>query len=202
MHCYTTKMKIIYIFTIGLLLASCSSKSQNISDKTTTENTMTNTSTSFYDLSVLALNETDTLKMADFKGKKVLLVNVASKCGYTPQYTDLQKLHEQYGDKVQIIGLPCNQFLGQEPGGKEDIAQFCSVNYGVTFPLSSKIKVKGGDQDPIYQWLTKKELNGKDDYKVGWNFNKFLIDENGNLVAHYESGVKPLDAELVAAIEK
>jgi len=195
-------MKIIYIFTIGLLLTSCSSQSQNTSDKTTAENTMTNTSTSFYDLSVLALNETDTLKMADFKGKKVLLVNVASKCGYTPQYTDLQKLHEQYGDKVQIIGLPCNQFLGQEPGGKEDIAQFCSVNYGVTFPLSSKIKVKGGDQDPIYQWLTKKELNGVDDYKVGWNFNKFLIDENGKLIGHYESSVKPLDPDLVAAIEK
>jgi glutathione peroxidase len=202
LHCYTSEMKIIYIFTIGLLLTSCSSQSQNTSDKTTAENTMTNTSTSFYDLSVLALNETDTLKMADFKGKKVLLVNVASKCGYTPQYTDLQKLHEQYGDKVQIIGLPCNQFLGQEPGGKEDIAQFCSVNYGVTFPLSSKIKVKGGDQDPIYQWLTKKELNGVDDYKVGWNFNKFLIDENGKLIGHYESSVKPLDPDLVAAIEK
>jgi len=195
-------MKLLYTFTLGLLLASCSSQSQNTSANSTTENTMTTPTTNFYDLSIFALNETDTLKMADFKGKKVLLVNVASKCGYTPQYADLQKLHEQYGEKVQVIGFPCNQFLGQEPGGKEEIAQFCSANYGVTFPISTKIDVKGKDQDPIYQWLTKKELNGVDNYKVGWNFNKFLIDENGNLIGHYESGVKPLDAELVAAIEK
>lgn len=195
-------MKLIYILTAGLLFASCTSQSQNSTTNTSTENTMNTPTTNFYDLSIPALNETDTLKMADLKGKKILIVNVASKCGYTPQYADLQKLNEQYGDKVQIIGFPCNQFMGQEPGSKEDIAEFCSANYGVTFPITTKIDVKGKDQDPIYQWLTKKELNGKDDYKVGWNFNKFLIDENGNLVAHYESGVKPLDAELIAAIEK
>ncbi|MEY2924963.1 MAG: hypothetical protein RLZZ337_1511 [Bacteroidota bacterium] len=163
---------------------------------------MSTPSTNFYDLSILALNETDTLKMENFKGKKLLIVNVASRCGYTPQYADLQKLNEECGDKVQIIGFPCNQFMGQEPGGKEEIAEFCSANYGVTFPITTKIDVKGGDQHPIYQWLTKRELNGKDNYKVGWNFNKFLIDENGNLVAHYESGVKPLDPQLIAAIEK
>lgn len=160
------------------------------------------TTTSFYDLSVPNLDGTDTIRFANYKGKKILCVNVASKCGYTYQYEDLQKLHEKYADKLVIIGFPCNQFMGQEPGTPEEIETFCKKNYGVTFTLSEKIDVKGDNQHPVYQWLTKKEFNGKDNYTVGWNFNKFLIDENGDLVAHFGSKTKPFDAELVSLIEK
>jgi glutathione peroxidase len=157
---------------------------------------------SFYDLSILNIDGTDTINFADFKGKKILCVNVASKCGYTYQYEDLQKLHEKYADKLVIIGFPCNQFMGQEPGTPEEIESFCQKNYGVTFTLSEKIDVKGDNQHPVYQWLTQKENNGKDNYKVGWNFNKFLLDEEGNLIEHFGSKTKPLDEELVSLIEK
>lgn len=156
----------------------------------------------FHYFSVPSLDESSTLNMGDYKGKKILVVNVASKCGYTPQYEGLQKLQEQYGEQVQIIGFPCNQFMGQEPGGKEEIAAFCKKNYGVTFPLSTKLNVKGKDQHPIYSWLTKKSENGIDDFKVSWNFNKFLIDEEGNLVSHYSSNVAPMSDELLTAITK
>lgn len=157
---------------------------------------------SFYDLKILSLDEEKTLDFSEYKGKKVLCVNVASKCGYTYQYEDLQKLHEKYKDKLVILGFPCNQFMGQEPGTAEEIETFCQKNYGVTFQMTEKIDVKGDNQHPVYQWLTQKENNGKDDYKVGWNFNKFLIDENGNLVAHFGSRTKPFDDELVKLIEQ
>ncbi len=163
---------------------------------------MTTPSSSFYDLNVLSLDEQDTLQMSDYKGKKILIVNVASRCGFTPQYAGLQKLHEKYGDSLQIIGFPCNQFLKQESGTKEDIAEFCSINYGVTFPITTKISVKGSDQHPIYTWLTTKEKNQKDNFTVSWNFNKFLLDETGNLVAHFDSKVKPFDKALIDAIEQ
>lgn len=156
--------------------------------------------TNFYDLKIPTLDEQDTIDFSSFKGKKVLLVNVASKCGYTPQYEGLQKLYETYKDSLVIIGFPCNQFMGQEPGSKEEIADFCSLNYGVEFPLSTKIDVKGSDIHPVYAWLTQKALNGKDDYKVSWNFNKFVIDESGNLVAHFGSNTKPFDTELLDVI--
>lgn len=159
-------------------------------------------SKSFYDLSILNIDETDTIHFADYKGKKILCVNVASKCGYTYQYEDLQKLHEKYADKLVIIGFPCNQFLGQEPGTPEEIETFCKKNYGVTFTLTEKIDVKGDNQHPVYQWLTKKENNGKDNFTVGWNFNKFLLDEEGNLMAHFGSKTKPFDNELISLIEK
>lgn len=133
------------------------------------------------------------------KGKRVLIVNTASKCGYTPQYEGLQELYEQYGgENFTVIGFPCNQFMNQEPGSNSEIASFCKKNYGVSFPIMDKIKVKGDDQHPVYSWLCDKELNGKDDAKVSWNFNKFLVDENGNWVAHYGSRTKPMDEEIVA----
>lgn len=159
------------------------------------------TPTNFYDLSVLSLDEDQTISFSDFKGKKVLLVNVASKCGFTPQYEGLQELHEQYGEDVEIIGLPCNQFMYQEPGDKESIASFCKSNYGVSFALTTKIKVKGSDQHPVYQWLTKKELNGVGDYSVSWNFNKFLVNEQGELIAHFGSKVKPMDDQILSLIK-
>jgi glutathione peroxidase len=127
-------------------------------------------------------------------------VNVASKCGYTPQYADLEKLSQTYKDKLVVIGFPCNQFMGQEPGGEDQIAEFCQKNYGVTFPMTTKVDVKGKSQHEIYQWLTQKSLNGKDDYKVSWNFNKFLLDEEGYLIEHFPSGVNPLDEAITGKL--
>jgi len=140
--------------------------------------------------------------MSAYKGKKIMIVNVASRCGYTSQYTELQALYEKYKNKnFVILGFPCNQFMGQEPGTEEEIQSFCQKNYGVSFPLFSKVEVKGTELHPIYRWLTQKSLNGVEDAKVSWNFNKFLIDEEGNYVVHLESGAKPMDAEITAWIE-
>ena len=121
--------------------------------------------------------------LANLKGKKVLIVNTASKCGLTPQYESLEKLYKEYGgDDFVIVGFPANNFMSQEPGTNEEIATFCQVNYGVTFPMMSKISVKGDDMHPLYVWLTNKEKNGVMDSKVKWNFQKYMIDENGKLV--------------------
>lgn len=154
----------------------------------------------FHDFSIQKLNSEETINFADFKGKKILVVNVASECGYTPQYEDLQEFYKQYGNKVVVVGFPCNQFGGQEPGTELQIQQFCKANFGVSFPMTTKIDVKGKNQHPIYQWLTQKELNGKGDFGVSWNFNKFLIDENGNLVDHFGSGINPFDEDILEKI--
>ncbi|WP_199856320.1 glutathione peroxidase [Lunatibacter salilacus] len=135
-----------------------------------------------------------------YKGKKLLLVNVASKCGYTPQYADLQELNEKYGDKLTILAFPANNFGGQEPGTSEDIKEFCTANYGVTFQLFEKISVKGVDKHPLYRWLSDKDLNGWNDAEPSWNFCKYLINEEGELVKFFPSSVKPLDNELVSLI--
>lgn len=155
---------------------------------------------SFYELTVESI-EGEPMKMADFAGKYVLCVNVASKCGFTPQYKPLQELYERYQDKLVVIGFPCNQFLGQEPGTEEEIAQFCEARFGVTFPLTEKIKVKGSDQHPIYSWLTTKELNGVADAKVGWNFTKFLISPEGQWLATFASKVDPLSEEITSYLK-
>jgi len=141
------------------------------------------------------------LSLASFKGKKILIVNTASKCGYTPQYESLEKVYEQYKDKLVIIGFPCNQFGGQEAGTNEEIADFCKKNYGVSFPLADKIDVKGSNAAPIYQWLTQKSKNGILDASISWNFNKFLIDENGKMMAYFPSNVKP-DSEYILSYLK
>ncbi|MCB0566489.1 MAG: glutathione peroxidase [Phaeodactylibacter sp.] len=151
---------------------------------------------SFHDLTVTGIDGKE-IQMKDFKDKFVMCVNVASKCGFTPQYKSLQALYEQYQDKLVIIGFPSNQFLMQEPGSEEEIATFCEINYGVTFPLTEKIKVKGGGQHPVYSWLTQKELNGVADAKVSWNFNKFLISPAGEWLAHFPSKVGPMSEEVV-----
>lgn len=132
-----------------------------------------------------------------FKGKKLLLVNVASKCGFTPQYEDLQKLHEKYKDRLTVIGLPCNQFKEQEPGTNAEIKEFCSLNYGVTFLITEKIDVKGENQHPIYKWLTNKSQNGLTDSTVKWNFQKYLLDEEGRMIDFYYSITKPLSENIV-----
>lgn len=161
----------------------------------------TNTTTSIYDFQIRALDSEEVINLQDFKGKKILIVNVASKCGFTYQYEDLEKLYQQYNDKLVVIGFPCNQFLGQEPGNEEKIANFCSTTYGVTFPMAQKIDVKGKNAHPIYQWLTSKDKNGKDNYKISWNFNKFLLDEEGSIIAHFPSSVKPLDKAITSLID-
>ena len=141
------------------------------------------------------------IDLSKYKGKKIMVVNTASQCGYTPQYASLQKVYSQYKDILVIIGFPCNQFGGQEPGTNAEIVEFCEKNYGVTFPLADKVDVKGADQSSIYQWLTQKAKNGVLDATIGWNFNKFLLDENGKMLAYFPSNVKP-DSDAVLSYLK
>lgn len=143
-----------------------------------------------------------TFDFATLKGKKILIVNTASKCGYTPQYKDLEALYEKYKNKnFVIVGFPANNFLWQEPGTNAEIATFCQKNYGVTFPMMGKISVKGKDMHEVYKFLTQKKLNGVLDSKVQWNFQKYLINEKGELEQMYLSGVEPTDAKIVNWIE-
>ncbi|WNH14421.1 glutathione peroxidase [Thalassobellus suaedae] len=150
---------------------------------------------SIYDIKINGLNGSE-IDLSTFKGKHILFVNVASKCGFTGQYEDLQKLYNTYQDKLMVIGVPCNQFGNQEPGTEKDIQTFCKLNYGVTFLMTEKIEVKGKNQHPLYQWLTKKVKNGKTDSSVKWNFQKYLIDTQGNLVNYYFSSTKPLSDKI------
>jgi len=155
---------------------------------------------SFYDLEVKGLLEGE-LKMSDFDGKYVMIVNVASKCGYTPQYEDLQMLSERFEEKLVIIGFPCNQFGKQEPGSASEIMEFCSSNYEVSFPMAEKVDVKGSDQHPIYAWITAQTLDGEEVSSPKWNFHKYLIDPNGVLIGSFKSGVNPMDEEITGLIE-
>lgn len=151
----------------------------------------------FHDLSAKTI-EGATYDFAKLKGKRVLIVNTASRCGFTPQYADLEQLHKQFGDDdFVVLGFPCNQFGFQEPGSAGDIASFCKKNYAVSFQMMEKVDVRGSDAHPVYQWLCDKARNGVEDHKVAWNFHKFLVDEEGRLVASLRSGVGPLDDVIV-----
>ena len=151
---------------------------------------------SFYNLEALTLDG-EKFDFESLKGKRVLIVNTASKCGFTRQYEGLEKLNQNTNsDEFVILGFPCNNFGGQEPGSSEDIASFCSKNYGVTFQMMNKVDVKGNNQHPVYQWLCQAEKNGVSDNKVMWNFHKFLINENGELTSSLRSGVGPMDNEI------
>lgn len=156
--------------------------------------------TSIYDLSFDDISG-NKVNLSDFKGKKIMFVNTASECGFTGQYAELQELHEKYGDKLVLIGFPCDQFGGQEPGSESEIQSFCKKNYGVTFLMASKIDVKGANQHPVYQWLTSKDQNGVDNSTVMWNFEKFIVDENGNLVDHFKSPVTPMSDKIISIID-
>ncbi|OXV05102.1 hypothetical protein Egran_07130 [Elaphomyces granulatus] len=155
--------------------------------------------TSIYDFKVEGLDG-NTIDFASFKGKKILIVNTASQCGYTPQYEGLEKLYEQYKDKLVIVGFPANNFGAQEPGSNEEIKTFCKKNYGVTFPMAAKISVKGDDTAPIYKWLTSKAENGVLDATITWNFNKFLLDESGHLLNYFSSKVTPMSEEITSKL--
>ncbi|MFK7811157.1 MAG: glutathione peroxidase [Maribacter sp.] len=136
------------------------------------------------------------ISLSDFKGKYILFVNVASKCGFTPQYKELQELQNTYSNRLIVVGVPCNQFANQESGDAEQIQSFCKRNFGVTFPLTEKIHVKGYRQHPLYHWLTKKDLNGKSNSSVKWNFQKYLINDKGELVDFFYSVTKPNSSKI------
>jgi glutathione peroxidase len=155
---------------------------------------------SFYEFKMPALAGSETIELSRYKGKKVVILNVASKCGYTPQYTDWQKFHEQYGEKIVVLGFPANNFGSQEPGSDSEIGAFCQKNYGVTFQMFSKVDVTGDKQHPLFKWLSTKSLNGWNDKAPSWNFCKYVIDENGKLTHFFASGIKPTDAEFKKAV--
>ena len=153
-----------------------------------------------YNLSVKDIN-LNSVDFSSYKGKTLLIVNVASKCGFTPQYKDLQNLSDKYKDQgLEVLGFPCNQFGGQEPGAAIEIETFCRLNFGVDFPLTTKIKVKGKEQHELYQWLTKKAKNGKKNSSVKWNFQKYLIDENGIFIDVFYSMTKPMSKKITKLI--
>ena len=152
---------------------------------------------SLYDVEINSL-QGQPINLSEFEGKYILFVNVASKCGFTSQYKDLQKLYENYMDKLVVIGVPCNQFGNQEPGTSHEITQFCELNYGVTFLMTEKIDVKGSNQHPLYKWLTTRALNGKANSSVKWNFQKYLIDENGEFLDYFYSITKPLNSRITS----
>lgn len=176
-------ISLTYLFTNGFLKENSSLKSNSI-----------------HRFKVTALDGSE-IDFSDFKGKKILIVNTASKCGLTPQYEGLEKLYEKYQDKLVVVGFPSNDFLFQEPGENKEIEEFCRLNYGVSFPMAAKIEVKGNNQAPIYQWLTNKNLNGKESSAIKWNFQKYFLDEKGQLIKHFSPKTDPEDSEIIKLIE-
>lgn len=156
---------------------------------------------SVYDFEFKTL-QGEEIVLSNYKGRKMLIVNTASECGYTPQYKELQELYDKHGDKLVVLAFPANNFGGQEPGTSQEIATFCEKNYGVTFPVFEKISVAGDDMHPFYKFLSTKELNGVTDEKPTWNFCKYLIDENGRVQAFFNSKVTPMSNEMLTAIHQ
>ncbi|TVP53900.1 MAG: glutathione peroxidase [Mongoliibacter sp.] len=189
--------KILFLMT--LIAFACTSSAVKENSKAATNPNKEIMEKSIYDFKINDIdgNEVD---FSQYKGKKLLLVNVASKCGYTPQYADLQELNEKHGDKITIIGFPANNFGGQEPGSNDEIKQFCSENYGVTFKMMDKVSVKGVDKHPLYRWLSDKDLNGWNDKEPSWNFCKYLISEEGELLKFFPSSVNPTSDEIISLI--
>ncbi|APZ44867.1 glutathione peroxidase [Polaribacter reichenbachii] len=151
--------------------------------------------TDIYNIEMNSL-QNNPIQLSDFKGKYILFVNVASKCGFTPQYKDLETLSQEFKDKLVVIGVPCNQFGKQEPGEANEIEEFCEVNYGVSFLITEKVDVKGINQHPLYSWLTNKDFNGKKSSSVKWNFQKYLVSPEGKLIDYYFSITKPLSSKI------
>ncbi|MFN3968915.1 glutathione peroxidase [Flavobacterium sp.] len=198
--------KIILLSCSVLLLWSCQSNAQPNSDTNSTENNKEmNTAVkaeTIYQFKVKDLYGQE-FDFASLKGKKILIVNTASECGLTPQYKDLEAIYKKYKDKnFVIIGFPANNFGAQEPGSNEQIAQFCEMNYGVTFPMMGKVSVKGDDKSEVYQFLTQKSKNGLQDSEVEWNFQKYLINEQGELVKVLSPRVLPTDVAIVGWINE
>jgi len=192
-------IKIIYYLIPVLILVSISFL-YSFFDRSTKID-LKDFSKSIYDYNLISIDG-DSISISEYKGKKILIVNVASWWGHTPQYAGLQTLYEKYKNDLVVLGFPANDFL-QEPGKNSKIKSFCSTKYGVTFPMFEKTNVKKSDnQNPLYVWLSNKELNGWNDKSPSWNFCKYLIDENGNLVKIFSSKVKPSDDEIVQYLNK
>jgi glutathione peroxidase len=155
---------------------------------------------SFYEFKMPSLVGAESIDFSKYKGKKIVILNTASKCGYTSQYEDWQKFHELHGDKIVVLGFPANNFGAQEPGTSDEIATFCKKNYGVTFQMFAKIDVTGANQHPLYKWLSDKTLNGWNEKAPTWNFCKYVINEQGQLTNFFASGVKPSDADFKKAV--
>ncbi len=188
--------KIILAFAL-VLFVSCQNQAQNQSATKASKATATMASANLHQFKVTDL-EGNEFDMASLKGKKVMIVNTASKCGLTPQYKDLQALYEKYSSaNFVIVGFPANNFMSQEPGTNEEIGAFCQQNYGVTFPMMGKISVKGSDTAPVYAFLTQKAKNGLKDSEVEWNFQKYLVNENGELEKVISPRTKPNDQEII-----
>lgn len=185
----------IFVVLIALTIAVASANKNEMERNSST----INQAKSFYDFEMKSIDGT-LIHFKKFKGKKVLLVNVASECGYTPQYKDLQLLHEKYGKKLIVLGFPSNNFGGQEPGTNVEIKQFCTKNYGVTFILFEKVSVKGEDQCELYKWLSSKESNGWNDLEPSWNFCKYLINEKGELIKYFPSSINPMSKEITSLL--
>ena len=187
-------MKRIFILLLsaGAFLQSCKNQKNDISQTKTSEKKMNKT---IFDYKVESL-EGKEINFADFKGKKILIVNTASECGFTPQYADLEELSKKYANNLVVVGFPANNFGGQEPGSNAEIGSFCEKNFGVTFPMAAKVSVKGNDIAPIFQFLTEKDLNGVKNTAILWNFTKFLVDENGNLIDSFISTTKPTSESI------
>jgi glutathione peroxidase len=189
----------IKVFAISAALLGCMANSSTKDIVTPVSGQQPVAAKSIYDFKVEGL-EGGTIDFSAYKGKKILVVNTASNCGYTPQYKELEALYKKYKETLVIVGFPANNFGGQEPGSNIEIKAFCEKNYGVTFPMAAKVSVKGDDMAPIYQWLTQKSQNGVLDAEIKWNFNKFLIDENGKMVAYFPSKVSPVSEEITSQL--
>jgi glutathione peroxidase len=177
----------VTVITVGIIAT--------LSEKFSSDKGKKPVSETIYDFKVKSLTGKE-IDFSQYKGKYIMIVNTASKCGYTPQYSDLQKLHEQYGQKVAVLGFPANNFLWQEPGSNQEIEEFCQVNYGVGFQMFEKISVKGDDKHPLYAWLEAK--TGK---SPSWNFCKYLVNPEGEVLAYYPSKTNPLDKEILDQIK-
>ena len=192
--------KLVTLFSVVALFFSCQNQAQKKETTATTKTTPMAKET-IYQFKVEDLSG-NTFDFSTLKGKKILVVNTASECGLTPQYEQLQAIYEKYKDKnFVIVGFPANNFGAQEPGTNQEIATFCQQNFGVSFPMMAKISVKGGDMHPVYQFLTQKAKNGLQDSEVQWNFQKYLINENGELAKVVSPRTLPTDAEITNWIE-
>lgn len=163
--------------------------------------TTSNAQESIYDVAINDISG-NPIDLNAFKGKHILFVNVASECGFTPQYAGLEELHKQFKEGLVVIGLPCNQFGGQEKGTEKEIQQFCSKNFGVSFLLTEKIEVKGEGIHPLYKWLTDKKINGKSSSSVKWNFQKYIVDEKGEFVNYFYSTTKPMSSKITSILKQ
>ncbi|WP_406566855.1 glutathione peroxidase [Dyadobacter helix] len=178
---------------IGFLFADKSATLTRPADTVAVKQTL-------YDFKVKSLVGSKTVDLSKYKGKKVVVMNVASKCGFTKQYADWEKFYKDHGDKVVVLGFPSNDFKGQEPGSSEEIATFCSKTYGVTFPMFEKVEVIGDNKAPLYKWLTTKDLNGWNDQVPSWNFCKYVVNEKGELTHFFASKVLPTDPEFLKSV--